>query len=169
MILEQLIERMARNARRIGLLVEGVGEVQARWRPEADAWSILEVVNHLLDEEKLDFRVRLDITLHRPEEVWPGIDPAGWVTERRYNERELEESLTGFLAAREVSLDWLRSLADPDWEARYEAPWGPMRAGDLMAAWVAHDLLHMRQLVELHWAYTVKEVQPYSARYAGEW
>ena len=25
-------------------------------------------------------------------------------------------------------------------------PWGRMRAGDLMASWVGHDLLHMRQL-----------------------
>jgi hypothetical protein len=169
MNLEKLILQMANDAQRIRVLVEGVGEEHARWKPAPDAWSILEVVNHLLDEEKLDFRVRLDITLHRPEEVWPGIDPAGWVSERRYNERDLGESLLGFLTAREHSLAWLKSLGSPNWEVSYEAPWGSIRAGDLMAAWVAHDLLHMRQMVELHWAYTMRNVEPYSARYAGEW
>jgi hypothetical protein len=44
-----------------------------------------------------------------------------------------------------------------------------MRAGDMLAAWVAHDLLHMRQLVELHRTYTVTQLAPYDTRYAGEW
>jgi len=38
-----------------------------------------------------------------------------------------------------------------------------------MAAWVAHDLLHLRQLVELHYAWTVAKAAPYSLQYAGEW
>ena len=62
-----------------------------------------------------------------------------------------------------------RSLSEPDWEATYDAPWGPIRAGDLFASWVAHDLLHMRQLVELHWAYTTAALAPYKPDYAGVW
>jgi hypothetical protein len=129
---------------------------------------MLEVINHLLDEEKLDFRVRLDITLRQSGEVWPAINPLLWVAERRYNEQNPDESLAGFLTAREDSLTWLRILDSPDWEASYEAPWGSMRAGDLMASWMGHDLLHLRQLVELHWAYTVEEAKPYSVGYAGD-
>jgi hypothetical protein len=34
---------------------------------------------------------------------------------------------------------------------------------------VAHDLLHMRQLVELHWAYTMTKGDPYRTGYAGTW
>jgi hypothetical protein len=33
----------------------------------------------------------------------------------------------------------------------------------------AHDLLHLRQLIELHWAYTQRATQPYQTRYAGDW
>ena len=47
-----LVTLMADNASRIQRLVEGVSDDEARWRPAADSWSILEVVNHLLDEEK---------------------------------------------------------------------------------------------------------------------
>jgi len=60
-------------------------------------------------------------------------------------------------------------LSSPDWEAVYEAPFGPIRAGDVFASWVAHDLLHMRQLVELHWVYTTHRLQPYKVDYAGQW
>lgn len=169
MKLENCQEILAENAQRIRVLVEKIPDDQARWRPEPDSWSILEVINHLLDEEKLDFKVRLDITLHRPGVKWPGINPPLWVTERQYNERDPSESLSLFLSARRESLTWLKSLQTADWEVSYEAPWGQMRAGDLMASWVGHDLLHMRQLIELQWAYAMKEVDPYSARYAGDW
>jgi hypothetical protein len=163
------LKQLAGDMLRIRLLAQGVDDEQARWRPDADSWSILEVICHLLDEERKDFRVRLDITLHKPDETWPGIDPAGWVTEHNYNEQVLAASLQAFQEEREASLAWLKRLEAPDWEASYEAPWGTMRAGDLLASWVAHDLLHMRQLVELHWAYNEQKVLPYSTRYAGEW
>ena len=39
----------------------------------------------------------------------------------------------------------------------------------MLAAWVAHDLLHLRQLVELHYAWTAQQLQPYSVAYAGDW
>ncbi|MFN2164009.1 MAG: DinB family protein, partial [Candidatus Promineifilaceae bacterium] len=143
------LKQLAGDMLRIRLLAQGVDDDQARWRPDADSWSILEVICHLLDEERKDFRVRLDITLHKPDETWPGIDPAGWVTEHNYNEQVLAASLQAFQEEREASLAWLKRLEAPDWEASYEAPWGTMRAGDLLASWVAHDLLHMRQLVEL--------------------
>jgi hypothetical protein len=169
MNLDRFVSQMADQARTIQSLVTGISSEQARWKPAPDSWSLLEVINHLADEEEGDFRPRLDITLHRPDQPWTPIDPGGWVTERRYNERELDGSLDRFLRLRQDSVRWLRGLASPNWAASYEAPWGPIRAGDLFAAWVAHDLLHTRQLVELHWAYTLQQVSPYRVRYAGDW
>ena len=163
-----LLSQMADDAQRIRSLVEGVSKNQARWKPDPESWSILEVVNHLLDEEKEDFRVRLDYTLHRPDEPWPPIDPQGWVTAREYNERDLGESLRDLLKAREESLDWLKGLS-PDWEMAREGPFGRIAAGDVFTSWVGHDLLHTRQLVELHWAYMIMKASPYTADYAGTW
>jgi hypothetical protein len=166
------VSQLALNSERIRALLRGISEAQARWKPAPASWSVLEVVNHLLDEEREDFRVRLDYTLHRPGEPWPPIDPEGWVTARGYNDRDLEGSLAAFLRERDASLAWLGGLAAPvapDWEAVHETSFGPIRAGDILAAWVAHDLLHTRQLVELHWAYTAAALAPYKPDYAGEW
>lgn len=161
---------MHSNAQRIAAMVAGIAGVQARWKPDLASWSILEVVNHLLDEEREDFRVRIDYTLHRPGEAWPPIDPAGWVTARRYGERDLAESLAAFLTERAQSLAWLRGLPTPNWNVTAVAPWGdPFPAGNLLAAWVAHDLLHLRQLVELQWSWTTAALAPHSCEYAGEW
>ena len=169
MNLDVYVAQMAANAHTIRQIIAGVSAEQARWKPDAESWSILEVINHLDDEERLDFRVRLDYILHKPGEDPPQIDPAGWVTARRYNERDLQESVDNFTQAREESLMWLKSLGTPDWDATYVASWGSISAGDMFAAWVAHDLLHLRQLVELHYAWTTRQVAPYSVKYAGEW
>ena len=169
MELDYFTAQMKNNAETIRQMVEGVSDAQAHWKPSPDAWSILEVINHLYDEEREDFRVRLDIILHQPDQPWPSIDPEGWVTARQYNQRDLRESLTNFLDQRQESLAWLKGLASPDWKAVYETPWGQMTAGDMFAAWVAHDLLHTRQLVELQWAYTTRRLQPHRVDYAGSW
>jgi hypothetical protein len=167
--IERLIQQLARGAEHIQTLAAGVSEEQARQRPDAASWSVLEVINHLYDEEREDFRVRLGIMLHRPQEPWPPIDPQRWVRDRHYNERELSSSLQAFLQEREQSLAWLRALDRPDWEAIYQAPFGPIHAGDMMAAWVAHDWMHIRQLVELHYAQVLDLTSPYNTHYAGVW
>jgi len=169
MNLDRFTARFTRNAESIRSMIEGISDEQAHWKPDPDSWSILEVINHLYDEEKEDFWVRLDIILHKPDQPWPPIDPAGWVVERQYNQRQLQESLDNFLRERQASIRWLSGLTSPDWEATYAAPFGKIKAGDMFSSWVAHDLLHMRQLVELHWAYTMNLSKPYRLDYAGSW
>ncbi len=164
-----LLRLMKDNTGRIKALAGGVAQEQARWKPDAESWSILEVINHLYDEEREDFRVRLNLILHDPEKEWPPIDPEGWVTARRYNEREIESSLKNFLEERQRSFEWLASLDGADWYATHTSPFGSMRAGDMFVSWVGHDLLHLRQLVELHRAYLKVQASPYGIEYAGPW
>jgi len=74
-----------------------------------------------------------------------------------------------FLAAWEESLAWLRGLGEVEWAAGHQAPFGWIRAGDILASWVTHDVLQIRQLVELKWAYLAQAVEPHGVRYAGVW
>ena len=164
---ESLKKIMAENAGIIEKLLEGVSSDQARWKPDPDRWSMLEVINHLYDEEREDFRLHLDIMLHDPKGPWPPIDPMNWVTTRKYNERELPASLSSFLKERHQSLNWLNTLEKPDWESTTEAPWGPFKAGDMFASWVIHDQWHIQQLVQLRRDYSATLAAPYSFEYAG--
>ena len=164
------ISRLSANAEAIEAMLRGITPDQTRWKPANGGWSMIEVINHLRDEEREDFRQRIDYTLHRTQEDWPPIDPEGWVSARTYQERDPEESLHGFLEERRASIDWLRSLGSIDWSTRHvHQSLGSMTAGDLMASWLAHDLLHIRQLARLHFEYLKQDAHPYTTGYAGEW
>jgi len=164
-----LVAQLKMHAETIHTLVSDISELQAAWKPTPQQWSILEVINHLFDEEVEDFKTHLDFILTQKEEPWPRIDPEGWVTQRQYNQRQISHSLASFLQARDNSLKWLSALKSPDWNAVYQLPFGPITAGDMAAAWVGHDLLHIRQLVELHWAAAARDTAPYRLDYAGSW
>lgn len=164
---ELLQQTMMKDAELILWMTEGMPEDQARWKPDLDTWSVLEVINHLADEEVEDFRTMLDLILHDPTRSLPSIDPMGWVTSRDYNARALTSSLQRFLAERQRSLAWLRTLEAPNWEMAIEMPHGEMRAGDMVASWVVHDQWHIQQLVQIRRAYLVAHVKPYRTAYAG--
>lgn len=165
---EHLKHLLAYHTEIIRLLTADVSPEQAQWKPDADTWSIVEIINHLCDEEREDFRPHLDIALHKQEEGWGCISPFAWVKERRYNERDLETSVQNFLAERHASLAWLDTLESPHWEVSMPASWNDnIRAGDIFASWVVHDLWHIQQLTQIRRAYTIAQVAPYSAVYAG--
>ncbi len=163
------ITLMSQQAELIRQMTLGISAEQARWKPDAESWSILEVVNHLYDEEREDFRTRLKHILDRTEGQPPEIDPQGWVTARQYNQRELQASMLNFWQERSASLTWLRSLSNPDWDVAIDTPFRHIRAGDMLESWVAHDLLHLRQMVELRYTYLRQDVAPYEIGYAGDW
>ena len=85
------------------------------------------------------------------------------------SQAQVGEVVAAFLAERERSLAWLRTLAAPDLDAEYRTPRGIMRAGDMLASWVAHDNLHMRQIIELRRNRLVHLAGPYDVMYAGDW
>ncbi len=151
-------------------LVSGLDDKAVRWRPPNGHWSVLEIVCHLMDEEVEDFRKRVELTLRDPAEPWPPIDPEGVAVSRAYNEQQMDEVLQRFLDEREKSVRWLRELENPDWDHAYEHPrFGPIQAGEVLAAWAAHDQLHVRQIAKRLFEMCQQDAEPYGVHYAGDW
>ena len=166
---QTLYQELIYSTEMIRALLAGISQHEAQIKPNPESWSILEVLCHLYDEEREDFREHLDFILHRQSEEWHGIDPQGWVTERKYNEQNLAKMQEKFFAEREKSLEWLRGLSEADWETTYTSQFGSMKAGEMFACWVAHDNLHVRQLTELRRNRIERIAQPYDIEYAGDW
>lgn len=165
-----IIGRLERFGEALPGVCACVNEADARRRPPSGNWSILEVVRHLVDEEREDFRARLRLTLEGGG-PWPKIDPASWAIARRYNEQDFGASIGEFVRERQDSVAWLRSLGSAvDWTRSYQHPtFGPVPAGDLLAAWAAHDALHLRQIAKRLHELAARDGAPHSTIYAGEW
>jgi len=139
------------------------------WRPGEDKWCLLEIVCHMIDEEVDDFRTRIRTTLETPGIDPPGIDPEGWITSRNYYERDYGEMVELFFKEREASVRWLQSLKMPEWDNGFEHKiFGSLTAKMFLSNWLAHDYLHIRQILQLKHQY-LGERSGQDLRYAGDW
>ena len=167
--LEDIIGKMEANMLIFQQLLTNVPAEAQNWRPAPGKWNLKEIVCHLRDEECDDFRRRVQQTLENPQVAPPPIDPEGWVQSRDYAHQDYNAVLTDFLSERRHSLTWLRALKDPDWENAWQHPkFGPLTAGLFLNNWLAHDYLHIRQILQRQFAY-LQHVSGENLQYAVEW
>jgi len=164
-----LYEELQNSTEMIRAVLSGITQEEAQVKPTPESWSILEVVCHLHDEEREDFRTHLDFVLYHQNEEWHAIDPQAWVKERRYNEQDFQTMQEKFFSERKQSLEWLKGLSNSDWDIIYNSQYGSVTAGEMFSCWVAHDNLHLRQLIELRRVRIEHITKPYPIEYAGEW
>jgi hypothetical protein len=139
------------------------------WKPNPEKWCLLEIVCHLYDEEREDFRARTKHTLETPNAPLPPIDPQGWVEARNYLQQNYHDKLNNFLTERELSVIWLQTLSNAKWDNAYEHPkLGRMTAKMFLANWLAHDYLHIRQITKVKFDY-LKQLTNEDLSYAGNW
>jgi hypothetical protein len=150
-------------------LLTGITQQESQIKPSPESWSMLEVICHLYDTEREDFREHLDFILHRQHEQYHAIDPQGWIKERKYNEQDFVQMQAKFFAERRQSLEWLKGISNASWDTTYTSEYGSLSAGEMFSCWVAHDNLHLRQFVELRRMRIENITRPYPIEYAGDW
>ena len=170
MDIDFMINKLTGNKSVFEHLLKNISKEQIYWRPAKDKWCFLEVVCHLVDEEQEDFKQRLSFTLNKPEETWPPIDPDGWVKLRKYIKQDYNAMVQKFLAERIHSIDWLHSLKKANWDNEYvHSIIGTFTAKQILANWLAHDLLHIRQINRMNYQYLVEISGNINIEYAGVW
>jgi hypothetical protein len=165
----KIIQELTRNKLVFNELLTGLTDEEFLWKQNPEKWCLLEIICHLYDEEREDFRTRTKQVLESPELLLPKIDPVGWVIERKYLQQNFSEKLKDFLSEREQSVKWLQSLKNPKWENAYNHPkLGKMTAKLILANWLAHDYLHIRQITKLKYDH-LKSKSDADLSYAGNW
>lgn len=168
---DALIDHLARFAHTLPAITRNFAPADTTWQPRDHSWSVLQIISHLADEESEDFPVRVFSTLQDPSKPWPPIDPEGWAIARDYQSNDLKLEVTRFTNLRVTNIEKLSALIDPNWSNTHNHPtFGPMIASDLLAAWCAHDALHLRQLSKRLHQLAVRDAGPNSTtKYAGDW
>ncbi|MGB4849404.1 MAG: DinB family protein [Saprospiraceae bacterium] len=166
---EEIIRHLEDNQFVFKALLNGKQSDEYHFRPDPSSWSLLEIICHLHDEEREDFRTRVKNTLDTPLLAPPSIDPQGWVKQRNYAGQNFEEKLNAFLIERDASIEWLKSLHEARWDNVYEHPTaGTFTAYSFLTNWLAHDYHHIRQINRRLYEY-LKSESGVSLAYAGDW
>ena len=105
-----VIKELSKNKDIFSILMDDQQKDLIIWKPLPEKWCLLEIVCHLYDEEREDFRARLKSTLENPGQKFSPIDPGGWVTSRNYMDQNFELKLRDFLSERDRSIDYFESI-----------------------------------------------------------
>lgn len=164
-----IVKDLSKNKDIFKSLLSGLSKDEILWKQTDEKWCLLEIICHLCDEEVEDFRTRTKHVLESRESGPHPIDPQGWVVKRDYINQDFDKKLEEFLLEREKSISWLNSLDSPNWENSYVHPeLGTMTGWLFLTNWLAHDYLHIRQIMKLKFDY-LKENSKESLSYAGNW
>ncbi|MER3373431.1 MAG: DinB family protein [Allomuricauda sp.] len=169
MELEAVIVELERNRKVFNTTLTDMPQPLINWKNNPKDWSLLEIICHLVDEEKEDFRARINRAFQYPGKPLKPIDPAGWVKSRNYKEQDFEKKLQQFDKERQISIAWLKTTADLNWDNSVLHPeYGAMPAHSFLYNWLAHDYHHIRQINGIKYHF-LKKNSGDSLEYAGNW
>lgn len=114
-------------------------------------WNASEVIDHLLEGEKMNWMPRLETILKEGEgKPFPPFDRFSHLKGKA--ERSMEEKLHEFKIIRTQNTDKLKTLIDPDLHLELTGlhpQFGTVKARELLSTWVVHDLTHIAQIVRV--------------------
>jgi len=116
--------------------------------PNAEGWSLKDIVAHLHDAESIAFVERITrIALDEERPFIESIDPPARLIAGGYANRSLRDLLEDLRRLRTEHVAWLGSLSSAQLERAGEHDTvGEIRAIDIAHQWAAHDMAHLRQI-----------------------
>lgn len=145
------IQVLRRNPDALEAMLRGLSEPWIKDKDAPDGWSVLDVLGHLIHGELTDWMPRLRIILtHGPEVPFTPFDRFAQLTANR--DKTMGQLLMRFAALRRNNVSELETLnltqAQLDLQGTHPEQ-GLVTAGNLIAAWVVHDLSHISQITRI--------------------
>jgi uncharacterized damage-inducible protein DinB len=141
---------LARTPDVLAALLSGLPDGMVHRDDGPGTWSAYAIVGHLMHGDATNWIARTRMILdHGPERSFEAFDREAMLREEPVPVPEL---LDTFRRARSESLHDLAGLAlsEADLDRRGRHPeFGEVTLGQLLAAWVAHDLTHLAQVGEV--------------------
>jgi len=134
------------NARVIRFLLHDVPEGSPRWdaRPDAERFSLREIVAHLVDYDSVT-RERFERILREDKPELPEWDVSEAAA--HYDARNPNHQLENLLVSRHELSVWLEGLSDKEWKRVGSRPRvGEFSVEEGVALMLGHDAYHLEQI-----------------------
>ncbi|MEP7189173.1 MAG: DinB family protein [Roseiflexaceae bacterium] len=141
-----LLESLEASPRDLARLLRPVDATAAQWHPALAEWCIADVVAHLSYCEA-PYLARLRRVVEQDNPFEPALLP----DESAHDlSRPLADLLAAFVARRAETVAFLAGIEQRDWSRPLiHATGGPTKLRDQVQELVAHDNLHLEQIVTL--------------------
>lgn len=141
---EDVIKRFEAGTGVLSYAVSGLTPEQVQAKPGPGAWSIAQVVAHLVDSESV-YSDRMCWVIAEHEPVLQGFDENAWVERLGTETIPLEESLNLFAASRTRMSRILRHCQESDFaRAGRHTERGPLTLAELLVSMTNHVDHHLR-------------------------
>ncbi|HEU0026901.1 MAG TPA: DinB family protein [Ktedonobacterales bacterium] len=162
---EHAVAMLRRTPATLTALLRGLPEAWTTSAEGPNTWSAYDIVGHLLHTEVADWIGRARVILEHGEKR--PFDPLNRTAMfEKYQGLSLDQRLAAFEQARATNLATLSELGiTPEKLALTGAHpgFGSVTLGQLLAAWVVHDLNHIGQVVEVMAHQYAEAVGPWKA------
>lgn len=156
-------EILERTPSVLKILLSNLDDDWIRSNEGPETFSPYDVIGHLIEGEKTDWRYRATMILeHGTKKSFVPFDRFAQFEES--NGKSLQQLLDEFEKLRKESLGWLRSLnlTETDFEKRGTHPeLGEVTLKQLLSTWVAHDLTHIAQITRVMAKQYKEEIGPW--------
>jgi hypothetical protein len=144
--LSTLIDRYAAGGPVLAYAAGGLSPEQEKARPGPGAWSIAEIVAHLVDSD-LVAADRMKRLVAEPEPTLLAFDQDAWVVRLRSQDMQVEEGVNLFVANRHWMTRLLRNCDEADFaRAGEHSERGRMTLAEVLTTYVNHLDHHLRFL-----------------------
>lgn len=116
-------------------------------QPNAEGWSLKDIVAHLHDVEGAAMVERIQRMLDEDRPLIRSIDPPARLATGDYAKRKLDDLLAELEQQRKEHVSWLQGLSSAELRMTGEHDEvGEICVSDIAHQWAAHDLSHLRQM-----------------------
>lgn len=149
--MKEAVEVLERTPQTLEYFLSGLSDGWLQCNEGDGTWNVSEVIEHLIEGEKLNWMPRLEFILQEGEsKPFPPFDRYSHLNES--SERSIEQKLLEFKTIRASNIAKLKDLIDPElhFELTGSHPaFGAVKLRELLSTWVVHDLTHMAQIVRV--------------------
>jgi hypothetical protein len=144
------LEQLETTAEILRLMMEGLTEEDANWKPGPQRFSIAETLEHLSHAEGHCFRSRVERMVEQDNPAIDFYNTDAYFADGQYSGRNAEDSFDHFEEQRELNIEYLRGLPDSAADRTgTHSKLGGITVSHVMNEWAFHDLGHIRQIAEI--------------------
>ncbi|PAE38331.1 DinB family protein [Bacillus sp. 7884-1] len=156
--MEKLLEEYRYGYQLLKKATEGLSEEELRFKPEANKWSIHQILIHVADSELVSTQ-RMKKVLSEEAPLLMSFDQDAWANSLDYENLDSEQHLLLFQLLRSSMLPILMQLPPEKWErVGIYADAGPFTLLQLLEYRVDHVRGHLAQIARVREAYQQSKI-----------